>query len=117
MATWPSGKRFTPIIGSLTESPPSNSIRSSMDKGPAKVRRRTTANVRPLSFKLVLSKADTAVFDTFYVTTTVSGSIEFDYTHPRTGAACTARFAQEPTYSERSGVVYEISVSLEIMPA
>lgn len=116
MATWPTGKRFTPVIGSLVEGPPSNSIRSSMDKGPDKVRRRTTANVRSLSFKLILSKADTAVFDTFFVTTTASGSIEFDYTHPRTGAACTARFAQEPSYAERSGVVYEISVALEILP-
>lgn len=116
MAVWPTGKRFTPVIGSLVEGPPSNTVRSTMDKGPAKVRRRTTANVRSLSFKLILSKADTAVFDTFFTTTTLSGSLEFNYTHPRTGAACEARFAQEPSYSERSGVVYEISVSLEILP-
>ena len=116
MTTWPTGKRFTPLIGSLQETPPSNTIRSEMGRGPDKVRRRTTANVRQLSFKLMLSKSDTAVFDTFYVTGTYSGSLEFDYTHPRTGVLCTARFVSEPTYNERSGIMYEVSVALEILP-
>lgn len=117
MAAWPSGNDFVPQIDTLKEVPPANSIRSSMDRGPDKIRRRTTANVRPISFGLFLSKADLAIFDTFFVTTTASGSGEFDYTHPRTKAACTARFAAEPEYSERSGSgFYDVSVSLEILP-
>lgn len=87
-----------------------------MDRGPAKVRRRTTANTRPISFSLNLTPEQTATLDTFYDDTTFSGSDEFDYTHPRTGSACKARFADKPQYSEREGVLYSASISLEIMP-
>lgn len=115
MATWPATLP-APIINSLKESPPDNTIRSQMDKGPAKVRRRTTANVRPLSFTLRLTPAQVATLDTFYNTTTFSGADEFDYTHPRTSAAVTARFVNPPEYSELEGVLYNCSISLEIMP-
>lgn len=113
MAVWPA--QFCPVINSLQETPPDNVIRSSMDKGPAKVRRRTTANVRPISFRMILSKADTEVLDDFYTTDTFSGADEFDFTHPRTGAAVKARFVQPPTYQNRS-TMYEAQVSLEILP-
>lgn len=117
MAVWPSGKRFTPLVGSLQETPPNNSIRSSMDRGPEKVRRRTTANVRPLTFTILLSKADTAVLDTFYNDTTYSGADAFTYTHPRTGAVVSARFTEPPQYQEVGGVgLYRSSISLEILP-
>lgn len=116
MVAWPTGNQFVPLLNSLEETPPMNAIRSTMDRGPDKGRRRTTANVRPLSFKLFLTKADVAVFDTFFVTGTFSGVGEFSYTHPRTKESVTARFVQEPVYSERSGVGYEVSVALEVLP-
>lgn len=117
MATWPSGKRFTPLVGTFKESPPDNLIRSSMDKGPEKVRRRTTANIRPISFTLLLSKADTQVLDSFYTDDLYSGADEFTYTHPRTEEVVTARFASTPEYNEQAGSgFYKASISLEIMP-
>lgn len=115
MATWPATLP-APALSSLSESPPNNTIRSQMDKGPDKVRRRTTANVRPISFNLMLTPAQVETLDTFYHTTTFSGADSFDYTHPRTEAACTARFVQPPQYTEREGVVYSVSVALEILP-
>lgn len=117
MATWPSGKRFTPLVGSLQESPANNIIRSTMDKGPEKVRRRTTANIRPISFTLLLSTADVVVMDDFFNNITYGGSDEFDYTHPRTKALVSARFKDAPSYQENGGVgLYKVQVSLEIMP-
>lgn len=115
MATWPATLP-APALSSLKESPPRNLIRSEMDKGPAKVRRRTTANVRPLSFNLKLTSAEVTTLDTFFVTTVNSGADEFDYTHPRTGDAVTARFVEEPQYSENEGVMYNCAISLEILP-
>lgn len=115
MATWPLTLP-TPAISSLNESPPNNTIRSNMDKGPAKVRRRTTANIRPISFELKLTPAQVEILDQFYDVTTYSGADTFDYTHPRTGAAVTARFVQPPQYNEREGVMYSVNVSLEVMP-
>lgn len=115
MSVWPATLP-PPALNSLREKPPKNTIRTSMDKGPDKARRRTTANVRPLSFMLKLTPAQVTTLDEFFVTTTASGADEFDYTHPRTGVACTARFVSEPEYSENSGVIYDVGVSLEILP-
>lgn len=114
MAVWPS--QFCPLLNSLQEAPPNNTIRSSMDVGPQKVRRRTTANIRPISFRMFLKKADLQTLDDFYTTDTYSGSEEFDFIHPRTLQPVKARFVEPPTYTERSGVGYEATVSLEIMP-
>lgn len=113
MATWPSN--FCPLIGSYQESPPDNIIVSSMDVGPAKYRRRTTADVRPISFSLFLKKDDVAVLDNFYVNEVFSGADEFDFTHPRTGVMHKARFTAQPQYRSRS-IGYDVSIQLEIMP-
>jgi len=115
MAEWPD--TFPgPALNTLQEAPPDNAIRSKMDKGPAKVRRRTTANVRPISFTLKLTPEQTQELDEFYDITTHSGVDVFDYIHPRTGAACEARFVERPTYGEMEAVIYNCSISLEIMP-
>ena len=113
MPTWPS--EFCPLINSFQESPPENTIRSSMDKGPDKLRRRTTANIRPVSFRISISKAQVATLDSFFLTDTASGSLPFDYVHPRTGQNVSARFVSAPTYQNRS-TRYEADISLEILP-
>lgn len=116
MATWPATLP-APAINSFREKPPNNTIRSTMDKGPAKVRRRTTANTRPISFTLKLTPEQTQALDDFYEIETFSGADEFDYVHPRTGENVTARFVSEPDYSEvEGGIIYTCSISLEIMP-
>lgn len=114
MAVWPTA--FCALVNSFTETPPENVLRSSMDKGPAKVRRRTTANVRPISFKMALTGPQTQQLDDFYITETVSGADEFDFIHPRTKQNVKARFVNPPQYNERGGKLWEVSVSLEILP-
>lgn len=117
MATWPNDLP-KPKLDSLQETPPDNAIASKMDKGPEKVRRRTTANVRPISFTLILTPEQLETLDVFYTDETFSGVIEFDYIHPRTQAPVTARFkpGSPPTYNESQGVVYTAQIQLEIMP-
>lgn len=115
MPTWPTTLP-APAINTLQEAPPNNTIRTSMDKGPEKLRRRTTANIRPINFSMVLTSAEITILDGFYVSDTYSGSESFDYTHPRTGVACTARFVAPPEYSEHEGSCYMAAVQLEILP-
>lgn len=115
MATWPATLP-EPALSTLKESPPNNLIRTQMDKGPDKVRRRTTANIRPLAFTLKLTSAQTEILDEFYTDTTFSGADEFDYTHPRTNASVKARFVEPPEYSENNAVIYDCAISLEILP-
>lgn len=118
MPIWPTGKRFTPLINTLKENPPNNIISSDTDKGPPKVRRRTTANIRPISFKLMLYKTDLEILDVFYTTTCASGALAFDYVHPRTKENVIAMFTPgtQPEYNERGGVLYEATISLDILP-
>lgn len=115
MATWPATLP-APLIGSLNEQPPNNVIRSTMDKGPDVLRRRTIANTRPISFTMRLTSSLVATLDAFYVTDTFSGAAEFDYNHPRTGAACKARFVDRPSYSGDDTTGIDVAISLEIMP-
>lgn len=114
MVTWPS--TLKPLKGSVQETPPENAIRSDMDVGPAKVRRRTTANIRPLTFSMRLTGAQTATLDTFYNTDTFSGVEPFDFKHPRTGSTVTARFVSPPSYQDVDGVMWDVNIDLEILP-
>lgn len=113
MVAWP--EQFCPLINSFQETPPENTIRSTMDKGPAKVRRRTTANIRSVSFTVSMKPAEVTIMDNFYLDDTFSGAIAFDFTHPRTKEVVSARFTSPPTYSNRS-TIYQVAVSLEILP-
>lgn len=117
MTTWPTDLP-PPAIGTLDESPPNNAIASQPDKGPAFVRRRTTSNIRPLAFSMMLTPDEVQILDDFFTIDTFSGTVTFNYNHPRTGDACTARFkpGSVPKYVEREGVIYGASVELEIMP-
>lgn len=114
MASWPTLP--APLINTFRESVPESTIRSQTDKGPAKVRRRSTAMPRPVQFTLMLTPAQVATLDAFHETTTVGGSQEFDYTHPRTGSTVSARFTSPPSYSDVNGINYRASIELEIIP-
>lgn len=108
---------LVPIGDTFTEKVPDNLIRTEMDVGPAKVRRRTTANVRDIQFRSWLTPAQTEDLDTFFMRDVYSGALPFDYTHPRTGAVVSARFKEPPTYTDvEAGMYYEASISLEILP-
>lgn len=115
MATWPAVLYGRILKGSFTETPPQNVLRTKMDTGPAKLRRRSTAAIRSISFTLFLSKALVATFDTFYVTTIQSGSIKFDMYHPRTYVQGEYRFVNQPQYSA-STEGYDVHISLELLP-
>lgn len=114
MADWPDSLPCA-LMNSYTESPPENTIRSQMDTGIPKLRRRSTAATRPISFSMSLTAAQYQLLDDFYVNDVFSGSIPFNYTHPVTGAAVEARFLERPQYRSQSGR-YLAAINLEILP-
>ena len=115
MVAWPISLP-APLLDSQAFSDPDNSLRSSMDKGPDKVRRRTVANVAPISFSMFLTKAQAIAMRTFYRTTTFSGSVPFDFEDPLDASIISARFLEPPQYTEVQGVGYNVAISLEILP-
>lgn len=112
MASWPATLPAY-LIGSYSETSPDNVIRSTVDKGAAKLRRRTTANIRRASFSMFLTPAQVATLDAFYL---ANAALEFDFTNPRTGAAVKARFTAPPEFGDVTGKNFNCAVELEIMP-
>ena len=113
---WPVTLPTAPLVAGFEESPPDLCVRTQMDAGPAKVRKRYTAGVRDFSAAFVLTTAQLAIFDAFYLTTCNGGATPFDFTHPRTKASISVRFAGRPKYASASTTRWHVSVPLEVLP-
>ena len=112
---WPPTLYGAIINEGFQEVPPDNVIRTEMDVGPPKIRRRGTAAERKFTFQLFVTKALLATFDTFYITTTKSGSLAFNFRSPRTEVLGDHQFAAVPIYIPRDQG-YIVSCQLELLP-
>lgn len=117
MGTWPLTLPTAPEGSGYQEVSPTTTIRTPMESGPPKVRQRVTAGVRPFTMSWLLTKAQVATLDTFYVTTLKGGSLSFDgLAHPRTQAAAVFRFVDQPTYSYLGPDVWRVHCKMEVLP-
>jgi hypothetical protein len=116
MPAWPGTLPAAILVDGTQEQAPKNTIRTEMDAGPPKVRQRFTAGIRPIKGSLKLTKAQVETLDVFYVTTLKSGSLRFDWTHPRTGAATEFRFTAPPSYTSQGQDTWTAQLELEVLP-
>ena len=123
MATWPASLPQT-LLYDLTEKRQAGKVRSQMDTGPAKQRKRFTATVKEYVGALILTQAQLATFKTFYETTLGEGVDSFTWVDPFTEVSASLRFGDgEPevqmvrpsdTLADR---LYHVSIpSLEKLP-
>lgn len=110
MAVWPVSLTITK--DNFSEEPPDRVLRTGMDKGPDKLRRRTTANIRPVTISLFLDDTGVDTLDDFYLANDVE---RFDFEHPRTGDTVEARFVEPPKYTIDE-TMWRVTVRLEILP-
>lgn len=110
MTSWPSEIPVT--REGYKERPPRRVIRSDMDIGPDKIRRRSSSEIRPVSLTLFLTQEQLEIFDEFYLE---NDSFSFNFVNPRTSQTVSARFIEEPDYS-LDETMFRVSVSLEILP-
>lgn len=119
-ATWPGTLPASFQADGYEEGGKENMLRSNMDAGPAKMRRRFTAAVRPVQGIIVVDETQLATFKTFYGTTLKDGSLPFDWhEHLPAGDATVATFRFVAPYRARAiegQQAYEISMQLEITP-
>ena len=116
MATWPVGVPDDPLVNGYQEQFPNTLVRTQMDAGAAKVRRRFTAGVWPMKANFPLTKTQLDTFTTFYRTTLQDGALSFDWTHPRTLATVTCRFVEPPTIEPLGASMWTVSTSIEVLP-
>jgi len=115
-SAWPASLPQYVDQGGYTETPPAVALRSDMDAGAAKVRRRFTDAPRFFSISVQIDDTQRATLDTFYVTTLVGGTLSFDWVHPITRASAEFRFMSPPTYVALSGLVFRATLPLELLP-
>ena len=117
MATWPATlPTFQEVLeDSYNEALADNTIRSEMDIGPAKVRRRGTAAPQLISGSMFCTSTQVGILDTFYSGTVNYGADAFDTIHPRTTVAVSVRFTGQPQIA-RMGDGWQVSISFEVLP-
>ncbi|MFA7287328.1 MAG: hypothetical protein WC055_00465 [Melioribacteraceae bacterium] len=115
MATWPATLPQLPLEAGYSESTIDTSIRTSMDVGPAKVRRRISAGTRDHQMQFIMTSAQLSDFKTFYETTLLSGSLSYTWDHPRSGTNYSWRIKKAPQWSKQ-GAYYIVPLELEQIP-
>lgn len=114
MATifWPSSLPPTLLMEGLTIEPQNNVIRTAMDAGPQKIRRRYTARTVKFSGRFIFDASQFAVFESFYHTALADGVLRFNFTNPITLETAEFRFAENYTASAIDGF-FEVALKLE----
>jgi hypothetical protein len=116
MTAWPTSLPSAPLIDRFRETAPDTVLRTAMDEGPAKLRRRTTAGVRMLKLAYILDRTQADTLDGFYLTDLSGGALAFDFTHPRTSEGIVCRFTAPPEYTALNGNYFRAEISLEVLP-
>ena len=115
MPTWPATLPQLVLRDGFSETTLDVVIRTPVEAGPAKLRRRISTNVRTINCNVILTTAQVAIFDSFYVTDLEGGALSFTWTSQRTGAAATLRFTGVPKYVTE-GLDWMVNLPLEILP-
>lgn len=93
-------------------------VRTEMDIGLPKQRRRSTLRKTNVSVQWTLDKQTHELFDQFYYTTLQQGIFPFYYNHPETGAQHSYTFAEAPAYNYIPGddgvVAVAVTATLEL---
>ena len=138
--TWPSTLPKRVRVDGFTEKPPLVLIRSQPQKGPAIVRKYTSAAVRPITCGVFLELWQVHVLDEFFVDTLDGGLWPFLFPNPRESEAPIAdlngvelttetgeviviearpvlvRLVEPPTYTPLGPTVFVAAMNLEVMP-
>jgi hypothetical protein len=94
----------------FAENPKQGLLRSTVDAGPEKVRRRYTAISTIYSIQYALTYNQKQVLDYFYKYVAKQGALRFNWTHP-IGYTVEARFQEPPQYTPREN---EITATLQL---
>lgn len=118
---WPIGLTRAARVADLEERTPEVVVRSEVDVGPAKIRRRFTGDRRTFTIGLDLTRNEVATFDSFFLTTTKGGSLSFAWDLPRTGSLADFRFLGPPAYRPQAprgsgGEWWRVSFDVEMLP-
>lgn len=119
--TWPPSLPQAPRLRDTRELLGRQALRTEMDEGIAKVRRRQSAGVDRFPLGLILTTAQVATLRDFFRSTSAGGALAFEWKHPHTGNTIDLRFLTEPEIvglaPRVSGQVrYRVAFDVETVP-
>lgn len=89
-------------------------LESTVDVGPPKIRRRYTKQIRSFTVQMRFTPTQKATFEGFWQDTLLGGSLPFDWVHPLTRASTSFRFRKPaPSYTSIGGSDSIVSFSME----
>ena len=112
LLTWPAELPATLPLKGLSVKPQDNVIRTAMDAGPKKARRRYTARTFLYSGSFVLTADEFFIFTQFYHTALADGVLRFIFTDPVSLVPAEFRFT-EPYRTAALDGCFEVAVTLE----
>lgn len=116
-SAWPSTLPQLPVEDGISYKAWDNAVRTQMDAGTPKVRRRFTAVGDDAKLAIVVDKAGADTLDAFY-TTTLKTVLPFTWKHFRKVGfpACDYRFKSPPQYMPMGGGQWRVELDLERLP-
>jgi len=113
---WPPGISEAFTADAFTEDPQDIVIRSAMDTGPAKVRRRFVNPTKKYTCQIILRDAtEYQTLTDFYYITCQGGTDTIALNHPITGVPGEFRFSSPIKYNA-VGIAWQASFDLESLP-
>ena len=109
---WPESLPSGMLAAGFSRQPQSNVVRTAMDAGPKKARRRYTARTIHYSGRQVFDATELETFEQFYSTILADGVLRFNYIDPVTMETAEFRFTGDYTVTETEGC-FEVTLPLE----
>lgn len=115
--TWPASLPQNMLMDGYSHSAANNILRTNMDAGPAKQRRRFTSGPQPVTGKIFVNDTELETFKDWYVDDLLEGALRFDWVDQDDGTtAVEYRFTSQPTWEPAGPGYWFINLPLEIMP-
>lgn len=119
MATWPAGLSQCPLLDGYGEAPQSQVVRTQMDAGPAKQRRRFTAATRNIPVRYLMTSAELNLFEQWFDDDLAGGALPFTWPGSRLGTVKARIVSGDPPYQispAASGERWYVSMTMEVLP-
>lgn len=90
-------------------------LRSEMEYGPQKVRRRFTGNIEQIQTSINLTEEQVGILRNFYRNTLGGGTLPFTHKYPTNNTVVEYRFLAPPAISHLGGKAWMASLQLEVI--
>jgi len=118
VATWPETLPQKLLVDGYSQAAANTLMRSNMETGPAKQRRRFSSGVEPVSGKLILDYTEFDTLKEFYDTTLIGGSLRFIWKDPTDQLSGNRlfRFTSPINWTTYGAGLFNVSLQLEMLP-